>query len=66
VFAADGDRDRFHATRTASLPVAGSVAIKVPGPQAARAMVAVRRARSVERDGYAAVSALKRARKRQV
>ncbi len=66
VLAADGDRDRLHGARAASLPVTGDVAIKVPGPQAAGAVVAMRRAGSVQRDIYAAMSALKRARKRQV
>jgi hypothetical protein len=65
-FAADGDRDRLHAARAVSLPVTGNVAVKMPGPQAAGTVVAVRRAGRVQGDVYAAMSALKRARKRQV
>jgi hypothetical protein len=65
-FAADGDRDRLHAARAVSLPVTGDVAVKVPGPQAAGTVVAVRRAGGVQGDVYAAMSALKRVRKRQV
>ena len=65
-FAAHGDRYRLHGAGAASLPVTRDVAVKVPGPQAARTMVAVGRAGGVERDVYAAMSALKRARKRQV
>jgi hypothetical protein len=64
--AADGDRYRLHAARAAGLPVTGDVAIKVPGPQAAGTVVSVRRAGGIQRDVYATVSALKRARKRQV
>jgi len=66
VFTPDGDRDRLHAAGAAGLPVAGDVAIKVPGPQAAGAVVAMRSAWSVQRDSYAAMSALKGTRERQV
>jgi len=65
-FAADGDRYRLHGTGAAGLPVTRDVAVKVPGPQATRAMVAVGGAGGVERDVYAAIPAHKRARKRQV
>src|SRR5215469_7313454 len=65
VFPADGDRDRLHAAWAAGLPVTRGVAIKVPGPQATGAMVAMRGAGSIQRYVYAAMSALKRARKRQ-
>jgi hypothetical protein len=65
-FAADGDRYRLHAAGAASLPVTGDIAIKVPGPQAAGTVVAVRCAGGVQRDVYGAMSTLKRARKRQV
>jgi hypothetical protein len=49
-FAAHGDRYRFHDAGALGLPVAWDVAIKVPGPQAVRAVVSVRGAGSVERD----------------
>jgi hypothetical protein len=65
-FAANGDGYRLHAPGALSLPVTGDVAIKMPGPEAAGTVVAVRRAGGVQRDVYAAVSALERARKRQV
>jgi hypothetical protein len=65
-FAADGDRYRLHASRAVTLPVTGDIAIKVPGPQAAGTVVAVRCAGGVQRDVYAAMPALERARKRQV
>src|SRR5689334_17547636 len=65
-FAADGHRYRLHGARAVRLPVTRDVAVKVPGPQAARAMVAVGRAGGVERDVYTTMPALKRARKRQV
>jgi hypothetical protein len=65
VLAADGDRDRLHASRTAGLPVAGDVAVQVPGPQAAGAVIAVRCTGCVQRNVYAAVAALKRTGKRQ-
>jgi hypothetical protein len=65
VLTADGDGDRLHAARAAGLPVAGDVAIQVPGPQAAGAVIAVRCAGRVQRNVYAAVAALKRTGKRQ-
>jgi hypothetical protein len=40
-FPADRDGDRLHAAVAARLPVAGSVAVKVPRPQAAGTVVAM-------------------------
>jgi hypothetical protein len=65
-FAADCDGDRFHAPVAAGLSVAGDVAVEVPGPQAAGAVIAMRCAGRVERDLYAAVSTSERAGERQV
>jgi hypothetical protein len=66
VLAANRDGYRLHASRAISLAVTWGVAIKVPGPQAAWAVVAVRSARRIEGDVYSAMAALKRARKRQI
>ena len=65
-FTAHGDCDRLHAAGAVGLAVAGHVAVKMTGPQATRAVVAVRGAGGVERDVYAAVAARERTRKRQV
>jgi len=65
-FATDGDRYRLHAARAVGLPVAGNISIKMPGPQAARTVIAMGRAGGVQRDVYAAMAAHKGTRKRQV
>ena len=59
VLAANRDGYRLHASWAVSLAVTRGVAIKVPGPQAAWAVVAVRGARRIQGDVYSAVAALK-------
>jgi hypothetical protein len=54
----DGDGDRLHPARAACAPITGDVAIEVPGPEAGRAVIAMRCARRVVGYGYAAVRAL--------